>query len=48
MEQLDKLGVEVISIPYEAVIPFGVALHCTTLDVYLEGTCGREDCESRC
>ena len=39
MEQLDKLGVEVIPIPYEAVIPLGGALHCTTLDVYREGTC---------
>mgnify|MGYP001081418941 CR=1 FL=1 len=39
MEQLDKLGFEVIPIPYEAVIPLGGALHCTTLDVYREGTC---------
>jgi len=39
MEQLDKLGFEVIPIPYEAVIPFGGALHCTTLDVYREGSC---------
>jgi len=36
-EQLDKLGVEVIPIPYEKVIPFGGALHCTTLDIYREG-----------
>lgn len=39
IEQLDKLGFEVIPVPYEAVIPFGGALHCTTLDVYREGTC---------
>jgi hypothetical protein len=26
-------------IPYEHVIPFSGALHCTTLDVYREGTC---------
>lgn len=38
-EQLDKLGFEVVAVPYEAVIPFGGALHCTTLDVYREGTC---------
>jgi glycine amidinotransferase len=39
MEQLDKMGVEVIPIPYEKVIPFGGALHCTTLDVHREGDC---------
>ena len=38
-EQLDKLRFEVIAIPYEKVIPFGGALHCTTLDVYREGKC---------
>ena len=38
-EQLDKLGFEVVPIPYEKVIPFGGALHCTTLDVYREGNC---------
>lgn len=36
MEQLDKLGANVIPIPYEKVIPFGGALHCTTLDIYRE------------
>jgi glycine amidinotransferase len=25
--------VEVVPIPYEKVIPFGGALHCTTLDI---------------
>jgi glycine amidinotransferase len=39
IEQLDKLGIEVVAIPYEHVIPFGGALHCTTLDVYREGNC---------
>jgi len=33
IEQLEGLGVEVIPIPYEKVIPFGGALHCTTLDM---------------
>ncbi|MDD2389344.1 MAG: hypothetical protein PHP23_06400 [Desulfobacterales bacterium] len=33
MDQLDKLGVEVLPISYEKVIPFGGALHCTTLDI---------------
>ena len=41
IEQLNKLGMEVVAIPYEHVIPFGGALHCTTLDVYREG--GLED-----
>jgi glycine amidinotransferase len=36
-EQLDKLGFEVLPIPYEKVIPFGGCLHCTTLDIYREG-----------
>lgn len=38
MEQLDKLGVEVVPIPYDQVVPFGGSLHCTTVDVYREGT----------
>jgi len=38
MEQLDKLGIEVIPIPYDKVVPFGGSLHCTTVDVYREGT----------
>ncbi|NTW05040.1 MAG: serine/threonine protein kinase [Peptococcaceae bacterium] len=41
MDQLDQLGVNVLPIPYENVVPFGGALHCTTLDVYREG--GKED-----
>lgn len=38
-EQLASLGFEVVEIPYEKVIPFGGALHCTTLDVYRESAC---------
>jgi len=37
-EQLDKLGFEVIPIPYDKVVAFGGILHCTTLDIYREGT----------
>ncbi len=40
-EQLSKLGMEVDPIPYECVIPFGGALHCTTLDINRTG--GLED-----
>jgi glycine amidinotransferase len=36
-EQLDKLGFEVLPIPYEKVVPFGGGLHCSTLDIYREG-----------
>jgi glycine amidinotransferase len=39
IDQLTKLGVEVVEVPYEKVLPFGGALHCTTLDVYREGKC---------
>lgn len=38
MEQLDKLGFEVVPVPYDKVYPFGGELHCTTLDVCREGT----------
>jgi len=37
MEQLSKLGLEVIPVPYDKVVPFGGSLHCTTVDVYREG-----------
>ncbi|MBM3322313.1 serine/threonine protein kinase [candidate division WOR-3 bacterium] len=37
-ELLDKLGIEVVPVPYADVIPFGGSLHCTTQDVYREGT----------
>jgi glycine amidinotransferase len=39
MEQLGKLGFEVIPIAFDRVIPFGGSLHCVTLDVYREGGC---------
>ena len=39
MEQLNKLGFEVVPVSYEKVYRFGGMLHCTTLDVYREGDC---------
>jgi glycine amidinotransferase len=41
IKQLEDLGFDVIEIPYDHVIPFGGALHCTTLDVTRKG--GKED-----
>jgi glycine amidinotransferase len=38
MEQLDKLGFEVIPVPFWEVGAFGGGLHCATADVYREGT----------
>lgn len=38
-EQFDKLGFEVIAIPFWQVSPFGGAFHCATVDVYREGEC---------
>lgn len=40
MEQLDKMGIEVVPVPYEHVVPFGGSLHCTTLDIYRESELG--------
>jgi len=37
MDQLDKLGLEVIPVPFADVFPFGGGLHCATVDVYREG-----------
>jgi glycine amidinotransferase len=39
MEQLDKLGFEVIPVPFYDVAPFGGGLHCSTTDIYREGGC---------
>lgn len=39
MEQLDKLGFEVIPVPFWDVAPYGGGLHCATVDVYREGRC---------
>jgi glycine amidinotransferase len=38
MEQFDKLGFEVIPVPFWDVSAFGGGLHCATADVYREGT----------
>ena len=37
LEQFDKLGLEVVPIPFRDAYAFGGALHCTTTDVYREG-----------
>ena len=39
IDQLTKLGIEVVPVPYDLVVPFGGSLHCTTVDVYREGKC---------
>ena len=41
LEMLDKMGFEVIPVPFFEVSPFGGGLHCATADVYREG--GLED-----
>jgi glycine amidinotransferase len=41
MDQLDKLGLEVIPLEYANVAPFGGGLHCSTVDIFREGD--RED-----
>ncbi|MEM7748143.1 MAG: serine/threonine protein kinase [Pseudomonadota bacterium] len=38
MEQFDKLGFEVVPVPFRDAYAFGGALHCATADVYREGT----------
>lgn len=38
MEQFDKLGFNVIPVPFWDVSAFGGGLHCATADVYREGT----------
>ena len=38
MEQFDKLGFEVVPVPFWDVAAFGGGLHCATADVYREGT----------
>ncbi|MEM8687858.1 MAG: serine/threonine protein kinase [Pseudomonadota bacterium] len=39
MDQFDKLGFEVLPVPFRDAYAFGGALHCATTDVYREGTC---------
>ncbi len=38
IEQLTKMGIEVVAVPYDKVVPFGGSLHCTTVDVFREGS----------
>ena len=37
IEQFNKLGFEVVPVPFWDVAPFGGGLHCATVDVYREG-----------
>lgn len=39
MEQFDKLGFEVLPVPFGDVSAFGGGLHCATADVFREGNC---------
>jgi glycine amidinotransferase len=39
MEQFDKLGLEVIPVPFIDVSAFGGGLHCATADVHRDGNC---------
>lgn len=39
MDQLDKLGMEVIPVPFRDAYAFGGGLHCATADVFREGSC---------
>ena len=39
MEQLDKLGFEVVPVPFWDAGPAGGGFHCATVDIYREGTC---------
>ena len=39
MDQLDRLGFEVVPVPFRDAYPFGGGLHCATTDVYREGNC---------
>jgi glycine amidinotransferase len=39
MEQMDKLGMEVLPLPFRDAYPFGGGLHCATADVRREGNC---------
>ena len=39
MDQLDKLGMEVIPVELRDAYAFGGGLHCCTADVLREGTC---------
>lgn len=39
MEMFDRLGFEVVPVPFRDVYAFGGGLHCSTADVYREGNC---------
>ncbi len=39
LEQMDKLGMNVIPVPFRDAYAFGGGLHCATADVYREGNC---------
>ncbi|MDP6531880.1 MAG: serine/threonine protein kinase, partial [Arenicellales bacterium] len=39
LEQLDKLGFEVLPLAFRDAYPFGGGLHCATGDVLREGSC---------
>lgn len=39
MEQFDRLGFEVIPVPFRDAYAFGGGLHCSTADVWRDGTC---------
>ena len=39
MDQLDKLGFEVVPVPFRDAYAFGGGLHCATADVFREGNC---------
>ena len=39
MEQLDKLGMEVLPVPLRDAYPFGGGMHCATTDVRRAGVC---------
>lgn len=39
MEQMDKLGMNVIPVPFRDAYAFGGGLHCATADVHREGAC---------
>ncbi len=39
MEQLDRLGFNVIPVPFRKAYPLGGGLHCATLDIHRDGDC---------
>jgi glycine amidinotransferase len=39
MEQLDKMGLNVIPVEFASVGVFGGGLHCSTVDIFRDGDC---------